>query len=165
MVATVTRHLVAAVAALSVFLAEGFLNYLGLLSLALVTGADAGGPLAGPVMVLMAVLLGLVLVPTAVTPAVAIAEAVAARLRPAARIAIASAVASALGAMYATAAGMVGGAVGTTPALLALALPLPAVGYAVVVHGTRAVGRLHADAPGPAGQTPTSAAGRVRSRC
>lgn len=74
MVGRVVRYLGGAVAAWIAFTAQGVIVYLGLLVYALITGADAGGPLAGPFIVLLAAVLGAILIPVLYVPTVVVVE-------------------------------------------------------------------------------------------
>ncbi|SBT65583.1 hypothetical protein GA0070622_2581 [Micromonospora sediminicola] len=148
------RHLVGMATAWLVVLAETVAGYLGLLSYALVTDADPGGPLAGPLLVLIAAVLGLVLLPLLFLPAVAVAEAAGRRRGVVATSALAGAAAIVLAVGYAVAASVAtdvpaaripvatdvpAARIPVVAGFAALAVLPPTVAYALAARG---VGRL-----------------------
>ncbi|PGH41147.1 hypothetical protein COO58_28040 [Micromonospora sp. WMMA1996] len=126
-----------------VVLAETVAGYLGLLSYALVTDADPGGPLAGPLLVLIAAVLGLVLLPLLFLPAVAVAEAAGRCRGVVATSALAGAAAIVLAVGYVVAASVAtdvpAARIPVVAGFAALAVLPPTVAYALAARG---VGRL-----------------------
>ncbi|MEU1964319.1 hypothetical protein ABZ541_04605 [Micromonospora sediminicola] len=137
------RHLVGMATAWLVVVAETVAGYLGLLSYALVTDADPGGPLAGPLLVLIAAVLGLALLPLLFLPAVAVAEAAGRRRGVVATSALAGAAAIVLAVGYAVAASVAtdvpAARIPVVAGLAALAVLPPTAAYALAARG---VGRL-----------------------
>lgn len=96
----IAGHLSSAAVAFLVFVAQGAVIYVGLLTYAVMTNADLGGPLAGPLLVLLAGLVGVALVPLLFLPASIIGEVAAKNGRLLAKFLVASAVAAVLATIY-----------------------------------------------------------------
>lgn len=94
-------HFLGAVAAWSIFVAQGVVVYFGLIAFALWTNAPLGGPLGGLMMVLLAAQLGAILVPLLFFPASLVGEVATKHTRLFLKLLTTFAVAAALATIYA----------------------------------------------------------------
>ncbi|WP_019869549.1 hypothetical protein [Salinispora oceanensis] len=149
-------HLLGAVVAWSMFVAQGVVVYFGLIAFALLTDRPLGGPLGGLMMVLPAALLGAILVPSLFFPANLVGGVATKHAGLFLKLLTTSAVAAALATIYAAVVAVVAdvSATGTMLACLGsvVAVLIPT---AVQVVVTQAI--LRANSMRRHGQSPALA--------
>lgn len=148
------RHLLGAVAAWWVFVAQAAAAYTVLFGLALLTNAPLGSPLAGPMTVLLAAVLGAILVPLLFLPAGLVGEAATKHGRLFLRLVTTFAVAAALATIYVVVVAVAtdASAAGTTLACLSsmVAALSPTVAYVVLAHAMSRTSSARRHFPSPA---------------
>ncbi|NYT95433.1 hypothetical protein [Salinispora sp. H7-4] len=154
MLAKAARHLLGAVVAWWVFVAQAAVAYTGLFALAVLTNAPLGGRLAGPMTVLLAAVLGTVLVPLLFLPAGLVGEAATKHGRLFLRLVMTFTATATLTSIYivvvavatdASAAGTMLACLGSMVAVLS-----PTVAYVVVAHAMLRTNSIRRHFPSPA---------------